>query len=113
MTARFLCFALVFCCAASFAGPVKLPAGMSIDLELQHHVNSNYVPAGSPIYFRVAHDIAIDNQVLIRAGTLAVGKMEQASSRGMVGRSGSMTLEVRTVKAVDGTEIPIEADLNK
>jgi hypothetical protein len=100
-------------CATSYAVPVKLPAGMSVDLELQHHVNSSYVPAGSPIYFRVAKDVVIDGQVLVRAGTLAIGKMEQASGRGMVGRSGSMMLDVHTVKAVDGTVVPIAADLSK
>lgn len=31
----------------------------------------------------------------------------------MVGRSGVMTLGVRSVQAVDGTEVPIEADLTK
>lgn len=95
------------------AEPVKLPAGMSVDLELQHHVNSAYVPAGSPVYFRVQKDVKIDDRVLIRAGTLATGKMEQAQKRGMVGHSGSMFLTVRTVDAVDGTVVAIDADLTK
>jgi hypothetical protein len=99
--------------APSWAVPVKLPAGMSVNLELQHHVNSGYVAAGSPIYFRVAKDVLIDGQVLIRAGTLAIGKMEQASGRGMVGRSGSMSLDVHSLKAVDGTVVAIAADLSK
>ncbi|MGH8313649.1 MAG: hypothetical protein ACRETU_00675 [Steroidobacterales bacterium] len=95
------------------AEPVKLPAGMRVVLELQHHVTSGYVPTGSPIYFRVAKDVQIGGVTLIRQGTLVTGKMELASSRGMVGHSGSMSLGVRTVKAVDGTEVPVEADLSK
>lgn len=95
------------------ADPVKIPVGMSVALELQHHVNSAYTPTGSPIYFRVARDVVIGGQTLIAKGTLVTGKMEQAQDRGMVGRSGSMTLAVRTVKAVDGTDVPIEADLSK
>ncbi|MGH8264723.1 MAG: hypothetical protein ACRET4_14695 [Steroidobacteraceae bacterium] len=55
----------------------------------------------------------IGGVTLIRQGTLVTGKMELASSRGMVGHSGSMSLGVRTVKAVDGTEVPVEADLSK
>jgi hypothetical protein len=109
------------CCAAVLllavtsvhAEPVKLPAGMRVVLELQHHVTSGYIPTGSPIYFRVAQDVQISGVTLIRQGTLVVGKMEQASGRGMVGHSGSMALGVRTVTAVDGTKVPVEADLTK
>lgn len=94
------------------AEPVTLPAGMLVELELQHHVNSAYIHAGSPIYFRVASDVAIADQVLIRKGTLVTGKMEQANARGMVGRSGSMSLGVRDITAVDGTHVAVDADLS-
>jgi hypothetical protein len=100
-------------CAQVLADPIKLPAGMGVELELQHHVNSSYIPAGAPIYFRVAKDVVIDGHILIRAGTLVTGKMDEAQDRGMVGKSGSMKLGVHTVKAVDGTDIPIDADLSK
>jgi hypothetical protein len=95
------------------ADPVKLPAGMRVPLELQHHVNSVYVPTGASVYFRVAEDVKIDGKTLISSGTLVTGKMEQANSRGMVGRSGSMNLGVRWVKAVDGTNVPVEADVSR
>ena len=80
--------------AAGFAGiaslalsqPAKLPAGMEVPLELQHHVTPKYVPSGSVIYFRVATDVVVDGQALISKGTLVTGKMEQAQNRGMVGR---------------------------
>ena len=99
--------------APAMAEPVRIPVGMSVDLELQQHVNSAYTPTGSPIYFRVARDVVIGGQTLIGKGTLVTGRMQQAQNRGMVGRSGSMSLTVRSVKAVDGTDVPIEADLSK
>jgi hypothetical protein len=99
--------------SAPRAEPVKLPAGMSVELELQHHVNSAYVPAGSPIYFRVAKDVKIDDRVLIRVGTLATGKMDQAQKRGMVGHSGSMLLSIRAVPAIDGTAVAVDSDVAK
>jgi hypothetical protein len=97
----------------SRADPVKLPAGMSVELELQHHVNSAYIPAGSPIYFRVAKDVKIDDHVLIRAGTLAIGRMDQAQKRGMVGHSGSMLMSIKVVPAIDGTAVAVDADMAK
>jgi len=86
---------------------------MQIELELQHHVTSGYLPTGSPIHFRVLEDVTVQGQTLIRKGTLVTGKMEHAQNRGMVGRSGWMTLGVHTVPAVDGTNVPVEADLAK
>jgi hypothetical protein len=99
--------------AAPRAEPIKLPAGMSVELELQHHVNSAYTPTGAPIYFRVLKDVVVDDHVLIRAGTLAAGRMEQASKRGMVGRSGFMLASIRTVPAVDGTAVAVDCDVAK
>lgn len=99
--------------APVMADPVRIPAGMSVDLVLQQHINSAYTPTGSPVYFRVARDVMVNGQTLIAKGTLVTGRMQQAQDRGMVGRSGSMSLTVRSAKAVDGTEVPIEADLSK
>jgi hypothetical protein len=67
---------------AAVAAPVKLPAGMNVPLELQHHVNSAYVPVGSPIYFRVSHDVKIEDQVLNRAGedVLAVSATDHSAA---------------------------------
>jgi hypothetical protein len=95
------------------AEPLTLPAGMSIPLELQLNVNSAYTPLGSPVYFRVARDVLIADKVLIAKDTLVTGKMEQAQDRGMVGRSGSMTVGAHDIAAVDGTRVGIEADLSK
>ena len=77
------CFAaaLLLTVTAVHAEPVKLPAGMRVVLELQHHVNSAYIPTDSPIYFRVAKDVQINGVTLIREGTPVVGKMEHASPR--------------------------------
>src|SRR5262245_6369598 len=107
--------ALVVLGGAAFAAPgeVHLPADMIVALELQHHINSAYSPEGSPVYFRVSHDVVVDAHTLIAKGTLVQGKIVHATNRGMVGRAGTMTLGVRTVKAVDGTDIPINLDLAK
>jgi hypothetical protein len=99
--------------AVSAAEPLKLPAGMTVDLELLHHVNSAYVPTGAPIYFVVAKDVLLDGQVLVRQGTVVVGKMELAQERGRIGKSGSMSLAVNQVAAVDGTTVGIDADVAK
>ncbi len=104
---------LSLCADGSAAEPALLPAGMSVPLVLQHHVSSSYTPAGAPVYFRVARDVTIDGQTLIARGTIAKGSMAHATEPGMVGRSGSMNLQLDSVPAVDGTIVRIDADLDK
>jgi len=99
--------------APGYAEPVKVPAGMLVELELQHHVTPGYMKVNVPVYFRVAEDVAVGGQTLIRKGTLVTGEVEQSAGRGMVGRSGAMALGVRIATAVDGTSVPIDADLNQ
>ena len=86
---------------------------MLVELELQHHVTPGYLEVNAPVYFRVASDVAIGEQTVIRKGTLVTGKMEQSDERGMVGKSGVMALGVRSVAAVDGTSVPIDMDMTQ
>jgi hypothetical protein len=95
------------------AEAVKIPAGMLVELELQHHVTPSYLEVNAPVYFRVASDVAVGDQTIIRKGTLVTGKMEQSNERGMVGKSGVMALGVRTTAAVDGTSVPIDMDMTQ
>lgn len=97
----------------ALAEPVKIAPGTVIELELQHHVTSAYVPPGTPIYFRVAKDVQVNGRTVIAAGTTAPGRMIDAQSRGMVGKSGSMSLGVKQIQAVDGSWIAVDADLAK
>ncbi len=108
--------ALIPCLAAPLCAegePVVLPAGMSLPLVLQHHVNSAYTPAGSPVFFRVARDLVVNDQVLVAEGALVTGKMAQAAERGRVGRSGMMLVSVDSVTGVDGTRVPVDADWSR
>ena len=98
---------------AAFADPVTIPKGMSVPVTLQQHVTSGYVMAGSPIYFIAESDVSIGGQVVIRKGTHIVGKMDASQGRGRVGKSGSMAMSVRSLEAVDGTVVPIDADFSK
>lgn len=93
--------------------PVVLPAGTTVPLVLQHHVNSSYSPVGSIAYFRVSNDILIDDQVLISKGTLVAGAVRQSTERGMVGKAGMLTVEVDELPGVDGTKVPVDAYFSK
>ena len=97
----------------ALAEPMTLPADMNVSLILQHHLNSGYTTAGSKVYFRVAHDIIVGDHVLVAKDSIVIGKMAQATERGMVGKAGSMLVSVDSVTGVDGTRVPVNADLAK
>jgi hypothetical protein len=112
---RFAILSLLLAAAspATYAEPVKIPAGMLVELELQHHVTPSYLEVNAPVYFRVAKDVSVGEQTVILKGTLVTGKMEQADERGMVGKSGVMSLGVQNVEAVDGSSVPLVMDLTQ
>lgn len=99
--------------AVATAEPVTVPKGMSVPITLQQHVTSGYVAAGQPIYFAVQSDVVVGGQVVVRKGTPVLGKTDASQGRGRVGKSGSMAISVRTVEAIDGTVVPIDADFSK
>jgi hypothetical protein len=95
------------------AEPLKVPPGTPVELELQHHVTAGYIEPGSPIYFRIARDVQVEGRTVIAAGTLAQGRMIDAQERGRIGRSGTMSLGVKQIRAVDGSWVAVDADLSK
>ena len=92
---------------------VKVAAGTTVRLELQHHISSAFTPADSPVYFRVLEDIVSDGVVSISKGTVVTGRMMQTSDRAMMATSGSLNFGVRFVPAVDGQQIRVIASATR
>ncbi|MCU0760128.1 MAG: hypothetical protein MUF07_13155 [Steroidobacteraceae bacterium] len=113
--------AVTFVVALAFAGTdASLPAhaarvasGTPVELELQHHVAVGYTPAGAPVWFRVVDDVRSGDDVAIRAGTPVQGRMLDLAERGRVATSGSISLGVHFVPAVDGQKLRVIAQLSR
>ena len=61
------------------AADITLPAGTRIDLELISTINSASVQAGESVDFKVRADVLVDNNVVVRAGTIAKGTVVAAN----------------------------------
>lgn len=90
---------------------VTLPMGTPVEVELLHHVTSEYSPPGSKVYLGVTEDVTQDGALLIRAATVVVGTVEQAQKSKAMGRGGSLSISARGVEAVDATLVPLDAEL--
>ena len=89
---------------------VTLQRGTEVELVLLHHINAQHTPVGSTVYLGVAEDVVADGQVVIPRGRFVEGTVEEVVKQRPLGRPGSASLSVRSVVAVDGTELPLSAD---
>lgn len=101
--------------AAGLAAPpagaetTPLRPGTPVLLSLEHHVTSAYTPVGSDVWLRVAEDVMSGDRIVIRRGTPVRGRLRHAADRAALGTSGSLTLGIDAVAAVDGQPLRVVA----
>lgn len=85
---------------ADAGAPVAVPAGTPILLETALALSSKTHVKGDKVPLRVAADLVVNGQLVIPAGTEAVGDISDAQARGGFGTSGR--LEVRPLYLMVG-----------
>ena len=105
-----MCVVAGLLCALSISADqdVTVQARTPIELTLLHHVHSGFSRAGAPVWLRVAEDVMVDDRVVVRAGTIAECRLAASRGAQSLGHGGSLTLDPRSVPAVDGSLIPLE-----
>lgn len=88
---------------------VKIPNGVSIEVEAPFTVSSQEVRKGDAISFRVVNPVKVDGVMVIEPGATATGRVVQASRGGHFGRAGRLAWAMESVTGVDGTRIPLQA----
>lgn len=83
-----------------------LKAGTMVSLELVSAVTSD-MKAGQTVDFRVTSDVKADGVVVIPAGAIAKGQVLSASKNKLLGGPGEVTVQVKSVNAVDGTRVAL------
>jgi hypothetical protein len=87
---------------------VKLPKGAGILVETLYPVSSAAFQAGNTIAFSVVRPIYVDGVLVIARGTVARAKIVQLKKAQNWGRGGTLTWEMESIPAVDGTQIPVQ-----
>lgn len=88
---------------------VKIPNGVSVEIEAPFAVSSQDVRKGDAISFRVANPVKVDGVTIITEGATATARVVQAERGGHFGRAGRLAWAMQDVTAVDGTRIPLQA----
>jgi hypothetical protein len=87
--------------------PVVIPAGTPLTVAIDQDLSSQSVNAGQRISFHLTSDYSEFGHVLISSGTRVRGTVANVARRKSGGRPGALTIEVTSVRAVDGTTVPL------
>lgn len=88
---------------------VRIPNGMTIDVEAPFEVNSQKVRKGDKISFRVINPVKVDGVIVVEPGATATAQVIKAKRGGHFGRAGRLAWTMQEVTAIDGTRIPLQA----
>jgi hypothetical protein len=103
--------------AASIAEPeqptipanVKIPAGVRVELEMAHTIDSLTTRTGDLVSLRVVNPVVVEGVTVVAVGATATARVVKAERNGHFGRAGRITWELKEVTAVDGTRVPLTA----
>lgn len=87
--------------------PVIIPAGTPLTVAIDEDLSSAAVNQGQQVAFHLPADYSEFGHVLIAQGTPVRGTVAHVARRSAGGNPGAVTLSVTSVRAVDGTRIPL------
>ena len=83
-----------------------LPEATPVKLKLLHSLNSKTIVPDDPLNFAVAEDVIVNDKIVAKAGTVAIGRVRQAKPAGMLGRGAQLALDMQYMK-VGRVRIPL------
>lgn len=89
------------------ADGVVVNAGTAVTLETASTISSETISPGQIIDFKVRYDVKVGDKVVIAAGSLAKGQVLRAQKAKGLGKEGIVEIQLKSVKAVDGQDIPL------
>jgi len=92
------------CFAASTLNAATIPAGTTLTVSTVSLISSQTVP-GRSFEAKIAQDVSVKGNVVLKAGTKAFGKV--TTSRANPRRSGPLTVELASI-AVNGRRITVK-----
>ncbi len=99
--------------ASASSGQVKLPAHTPVAIRCDETITTSNIVSGGTVKFSVIGDIkSSDGRVLISAGTPVSATISFASPKGMIGKSGTVTINDFHTNTVDGAYVPLSSSVS-
>jgi len=87
-----------------------LPKGQPVRIKLIGKLDSSVTQKGQKVDIEVARDVVVGNELVIPKGTRGYGVVTEVTPAGRLGRDGKITLELKDVRTLDGTAVPLAFD---
>ena len=97
------------CADYALAESVKVPSGTSVTIQLNETVSPEVKKTGDPVSMSVVNDVRVGERVVIEAGAKVNGEVLASETRNFAGIPAKIAIAVRSVEAVDGTQIMLSA----
>jgi len=91
------------------AETIVLRNGTPLQLSLFQTISSETATVGQRVTFKLSHDVKVKGKILIPAGANATGEIVDVESKGMIGKPGTLSIQIKSIQAVDGSNIPLSA----
>lgn len=99
--------------ASASTGQEKLPAHTPIIIRCNETISTRDVVDGGTVNFSVLSDIkSQDGNILISAGTPVTATISFSSPKGMIGKSGTITINDFHTTAIDGSYVPLSSSVS-
>ena len=108
----FLSILVIFCKQSAYSEEVTIKAGTPVPVRLEETLSSESCTVGQSVKLVVTRNVEIGDVVAIKAGSLVEGEIVHAQETGSLGKEGEISMVVRYATAIDGTRIPLRAQLS-
>jgi hypothetical protein len=88
-----------------------IETGTKVRLKLTEKVASNINQEGDEVTFAVFDDVTEGDNILIKAGSTAIGVVSKIKTKDFFGKEGSIIIDISSTKSVDGTKIPLSGQI--
>lgn len=90
-----------------------LRGGDLIPLVFKQSISSKDISNGMLVKFAVKEDVVSDkNKIIIKSNTTVNGRITRVKKAAWAGQKGKIDIQINSIKAVDGTNIPVYYNLN-
>lgn len=90
-------------------GSFTIPDGMEIKIVTAEDISGQKVTEGDPLTFKVSEDVKVNAATVIAKDTIVKGTVSSAKKKGMMGKSGELSVRIDSTQTVDGQKIKLRA----
>lgn len=89
---------------------IVLPADTQINVRLRHYFSTERVKAGESIIFEAAEDVTSNGEIVVKKGSLCLGKISSINNPKSYGREAEMEFHIETIMAADGQRVRLREE---